>query len=187
MKSEGYRVQAQVLNFPGTRLLWINAYLPTDPGLMAGLDDTNLCDCISEIEKVIRETSHTDVLLAADLNWDLVRRTQFANTVRDFVERSGLVTLWSEHPVDYTHIHTDHKSTSTLDHFLISPRLVPLVSDCGVRHSGDNMSRLSPIYLKLKLGALPVKTDVKSTAPRRPAWSCASEQDTEDYPALLQD
>ena len=138
MKSEGYRVQAQVLNFPGTRLLWINAYLPTDPGLMAGLDDTNLCDCISEIEKVIRETSHTDVLLAADLNWDLVRRTQFANTVRDFVERSGLVTLWSEHPVDYTHVHTDHKSTSTLDHFLISPRLVPLVSDCGVRHSAQS-------------------------------------------------
>ena len=187
VKNSSYRVQAQVLNFPGTQLLWINAYLPTDPGLMAGWDDTNLCDCISEIEKVIRVTKHTDVLLAADLNWDPVRNTQFANTVKDFVTRSGLVTLWSEHPVDYTHVHTDYKSTSTLDHFLISPRLVPLVSDCGVRHSGDNLSRHSPIYVKLKLGALPVKVDVKSTAPRRPAWSRASEQDKEDFTALLQD
>ena len=97
-------MQAQVLNFPGSRLLWINAYLPTDPGLMAGWDETNLQECLSEIEKVIRVTEHTDGLLAADLNWDPVRKTQFANIVKDFVVRSGLVSLWSEHPIDYTHI-----------------------------------------------------------------------------------
>lgn len=64
--SEGYRVQAQVLNFHSTCLLWINAYLPTDPGLMAGWDDTELRECLSEIERVIRVTKHSDVLLAAD-------------------------------------------------------------------------------------------------------------------------
>ena len=187
VKTQGYRVQAQVLNFPGTSLLWINAYLPTDPGLMTGWDETNLLECLSEIEKVIRDTNHSDVLLSADLNWDPVRRTQFANTVKDFVGRTGLVSLWQEHPVDYTHVHTDYKSTSTLDHFLVSPRLVQLVSDCGVRHSGDNMSRHSPIYVRLKLGSLPVKSKVKSSAPRRPAWARASEQHTGDYTDLLQE
>ena len=108
VKTQGYRVQAQVLNFPGTSLLWINAYLPTDPGLMAGWDETNLLDCLSEIEKVIRDTRHSDVLLSADLNWDPVRRTEFANTVKDFVGRTGLVSLWQEHPVDYTHVTCTH-------------------------------------------------------------------------------
>ena len=32
-----------------------------------------------------------------------------------------------------------------------------------------------------------MKTGVKSTAPRRPAWSRVSEQDTEDYTVLLQE
>ena len=54
VKSDSYRVQAQVLNFPGSSLLWINAYFPTDPGTMSGWDDTSLLACLSEIEKVIR-------------------------------------------------------------------------------------------------------------------------------------
>jgi hypothetical protein len=37
-----------VLNFPGCSLLGINAYLPTDPGLMAGWDDSELRKCVSE-------------------------------------------------------------------------------------------------------------------------------------------
>ena len=187
VKTEGYRVQAQVLNFPGTCLLWINAYLPTDTGAMAGWDDTELRQCLSEIERVVRDTRHSDVLLAADLNWDPVRITQFANIVKEFVSRSGLTTLWSEHPVNYTHVHTDYKSTSVLDHFLMSPRLVPLVTDCGVSHTGDNLSRHSPIYVRLQLGALPVRKSVSSSAPRRPAWSRAADQDTEAYSEALRE
>jgi hypothetical protein len=135
---------------------------------------------------VIQGTTHSDVLLSADLNWDTERKTQFANIMKEFVARTGLVTLWTDHPVDYTHVHTDYKSTSTLDHFLVSPRLLPLVSDCGVRHSGDNLSRHSPIFVKLKLGALPVKKSVASAAPRRPAWSRASQEDTAAYTEALQ-
>ena len=105
---EGYRVQAQDPNFPSCSLLWINAYLPNDPGLMAGLDDSELRKCLSEIERVMKEsTAHSDVLLSADLNWDTERKTQFANIMKEFVVKTGLVTLWADHPVDYTHIHTD--------------------------------------------------------------------------------
>ena len=59
---------------------------------------------------------------------------------------------------------------------------VPLVSECGVRHSGCNLSRHSPIYVRLKFESLPVKSIVQSTAPRRPAWSRAAEKDTETTP-----
>ena len=29
--TQGYRVQAQILNLPSSRVLWLNTYLPTDP------------------------------------------------------------------------------------------------------------------------------------------------------------
>ena len=48
------RVQAQILNFPKTRLLWINAYLPTDPHTgPAVFDDTELLSVLSDIEAVM--------------------------------------------------------------------------------------------------------------------------------------
>ena len=31
VRTKSFRIQAQVLHFPTTRLLWINSYLPTDP------------------------------------------------------------------------------------------------------------------------------------------------------------
>ena len=86
-------MQAQLLHFPSSSLLWINAYLPNDPGLMRGWDDSELQKCLSEIERVIRETTHNDVLLSADLNWDTDRKTQFSNFMKEFVARTGLVSL----------------------------------------------------------------------------------------------
>ena len=44
------RVQAQVLNFPRCKILWINSYLPCDPQLHQ-LDDTELIQTLSEIKK----------------------------------------------------------------------------------------------------------------------------------------
>ena len=86
-------MQAQLLHFPSSSLLWINTYLPNDPGLMRGWDDSELQKCLSEIERVIRETTHSDVLLSADLNWDTERKTQFSNFMKEFVARTRLVSL----------------------------------------------------------------------------------------------
>jgi hypothetical protein len=97
------------------------------------------------------------------------------------------VPVWKHHPVDYTHMHTDHKSTSTLDHFLISPRLLPLVDECGPLHRGDNLSRHSPIFLRIRLGELPAHRKIPSQVPRRPAWARAVEQQLEQYTAALQE
>ena len=63
--------------------------MPTDPGLMARWDDSDLRSCLSEINRVISEIVHSDVLLSADLKWDKGRKTQFANIVKEFVDRLG--------------------------------------------------------------------------------------------------
>ena len=45
----------------------------------------------------------------------------------------------------------DMKSFSTLDRFLVSPGLMPLILDAGAIHLGDNPSRHSPIMIKLSI------------------------------------
>ena len=80
---------------------------------------------------------------------------------------------------------TDNKSVSTLDPFLISPRLLSLVSGAGVIHRGDNMSRHSPIWLKLDLGILPKKLSVYERVPIKPSWSKASVEDIRGYTSDL--
>ena len=106
--------------------------------------------------------------------------------MQEFVSRMGLISLWQEHPVDFTHLDTDNKSTSTLDHFLVSPSLLPLVSGCGVIHRGDNMSRHSPIWLKINLRApLPLRKKVVAHAPRKPSWPKATDADVFTYTAAL--
>ena len=136
--TRNYRIQAQILNLQSGRILWINTYFPTDPQLRGEYDDTELQELLAELESILRNTNYTDLVWGSDLNWDMKRNTYFANRVKEFVDRLGLLPLWAHHPVDFTHVHTDNKSLSTLDHFLISPRLLPLVVSCGALHRGDN-------------------------------------------------
>ena len=182
--SRSFRIQAQVLNFPSCRLLWINTYLPTDPQRV-NYDDTELMEVLEELELLLSTVEFTDVLWSGDLNWDMVRVTQFSRRMHDFIERMGLVSLWSQNPVDFTHVHTDNTSVSTVDHFLLSPRLLPLVVDSKVLHRGDNLSRHSPILVRLNLGSLPMRKNVKSKTPRKPSWPKASEENTSEYTSTL--
>ena len=78
-------------------------------------------------------------------------------------------------------MHTDYKSTSVLDHFVVSARLVPLVVQCQAIHSGDNLSRHSPILLQLNIGDIPSKHIDKSWVPRKPAWHKASVEVIGEY------
>ena len=174
------RVQAQILNFPSSRLLWINAYFPTDPGTIT-FDDRELMEVLNAIEGILDTAQFDDVLLAADMNWDLSRQTGFALSVRQFLNRVNLCSIWESKSINYTHIHTDDKSFSTIDHFIVNERLLDLMTDCGSLHLGDNMSRHSPIMVKLNLGALAKRRKTETVRLRRPAWYKATEQQQANY------
>ena len=182
-----FRVQAQILNLPASSVLWINIYLPTDPQLVGQYDDGVLREVLGEVEGILDNSSYDDVVWGSDLNWDMMRNTHFSRTMASFVEKTGLVSLWSSYPVPYTHVHTDHKSKSTIDHFLLSPRLLPLVSECGIVERGDNLSRHCPIWVKIRLGELPAKQQGRTWAPRKPCWSKATPTELESYTTRLQD
>ena len=67
-----------------------------------------------------------------------------------WVKNVGLIDVWDLFPVDYTHLHTDMKSFSTLDRFLVSPGLLPHIVNAGTLHLGDNPSR-PPIMMKISI------------------------------------
>ena len=179
----GFRIQAQVLQLPTSRVLWLNTYLPTDPQLQQ-YDDGELQELLMEVRNIISQFD--DIVWGSDLNWDPVRNNQFSRTLAQFIAETGLVSLWEHFPVPYTHVHTDGRSRSVLDHFLISPRLLSLVEGCGVVERGDNRSRHCPVWLKLKLGSLPIRKPSPKWIPRRPDWSKATPEQKTTYKEYLQ-
>ena len=187
--TNGFRVQAQILDLPSSKVLWLNTYLPPDPQYVGQYDDGELRELLAEVENIMSSSTYTDVVWGSDLNWDMARNTHFSRIMQSFTERVGLVSLWSHHQVPYTHIHTDGKSRSTIDHFLLSPRLLPLVDSCGVVERGDNLSRHCPLWVRLKLGVLPLplRPSCRRTwLAKKPCWSKASTEEVYDYTAKLE-
>ena len=182
--TKNFRIQAQLLNFPNSRLLWINSYLPNDP-LTVNFDDTELTEVLVEVEKIMDKTDFDDIIWNGDLNWDMARNSGFSLTMDRFMKRIGLIPVWERNPVDFTHMHTDLISTSTLDHFVVNERLLPLIQ-AGVLHLGDNLSRHSPIMLKLDIGAIPKKQKSVVKLNKKPAWYKATEVDIINYNRELQ-
>ena len=107
--------------------------------------------------------------------------------MKTFTEKLSFVSVWDTFPLSYTHIHTDLKSTATLDHFLVNERLLSVISDAGVMHLGDNLSRHSPIMLKLAIGNIPVNAKVKGKSTRKPAWYKAEQGHKDEYTMELCD
>ena len=128
--------------------------------------------------------AYDDILWQGDLNWDMSRDSYFSLTMKRFMSRIGLVSLWDKHEIDYTHMHTDFRSTSIIDHFVMNERLLSLVADCGPLHLGDNRLRHSPILVKLNLGAIPAKQEFLMKTPRRPAWYKADTSRLKPTPSI---
>ena len=91
--------------------------------------------------------------------------------------------MWDKFQVDYTHVHTDLKSFSVLDHFFVNQRLLDQIVDAGPVHLGDNLSRHSPIMMKLKLDQFVTSRPKQSEEPRtrKPAWYKATLEDKNYY------
>ena len=65
---------------------------------------------------------------------------------------------------------------------LPNERLLNYIEDAGVIHLGDNLSRHSPIMLKLKIGDIPIKpVRVEVPRARRPEWYKANDENLNEY------
>ena len=165
--------------------MWLNCYFPTDPQTMQ-YDDEELVQVLEEIENVLDNNVFDDCIIGGDFNYDTCRATGFATIVRDFFRRIGLISVWEKFPINYTHLHTDSKSTSTIDHFFVNEKLLEQIHDAGPLHLGDNLSRHSPIMIKVKVEQVEAKIQQSAALkPRKLAWYKASQDHIDVSTALL--
>ena len=76
VKCDNFRLQAKVIEFPATNLLWLNVYFPTDP-LTVNFDETELMEVLGDIEKSLDNEEFDDIIIGVDLNWVNSRRSGF--------------------------------------------------------------------------------------------------------------
>ena len=174
------RVQACLLKFPSTTIIWLNTYFPTDPQL-ARFDDTEVSETFAAIKSVINGNAHDQIIFQGDLNIDLNRNTKFVEFVRDALYDLDLKSIWTTFPIDFTFCSPTEATFSTIDHFAISEGLENFVNDAGVLHLGDNVSGHSPIYMKLNLGAMPLHAVKPMQYCPRQNWNKATLEDKDDF------
>ena len=176
-----WRIQAQFLHFGDWRLLWVNVYFPTDPRVV-NFDEAELRVVQEELQAVLDRGGYDGCLCAGDWNYDARRTSGFARSMAGFLDRVGLVSVWEKFPVDFTYMHTDHKSTSILDNFYVNAALLPYVEAAGPLHLGDNPSGHSPILLSLRVVDIPRKpVEEEVRVPRRLSWEKAEDQQKKQY------
>ena len=121
------------------------------------------------------------------VNYDNRRNSGFVHAMDNFLQKIGLLSVWDKCAIDFTQLHTDLQSSSILDNFFLNPELLDLNVDAGPVHLGDNLSRHSPIMIKLELGSMISRSTSKSIPrPRIPAWLKATEED-KNFTFLLDD
>ena len=104
--------------------------------------------------------------------------------MKDYFEEIRLYLLW-ENPdhleiiplIDYTYLSSAGgvQVRSTIDHFACSRSILPIITEAGVLHSGDNTSNHSAIFAKLTVGNIKEQADHVNSE-KKVDWDKSSEQ-----------
>ena len=190
VKCSNFRLLGKKNSFSSGNLLVINTYFPCDPR-KDDFDNSELLGILADTTNLINASDCPSILIAGDLNCHFVRNTRFTNIVRNQFEDLNLNIFWEANnnkiqSVDYTHLFVSENnvSTSTIDHFVGSSRVVNCITEAGVIHHAENTSNHSPIFVKLDVGHLHVSVESCTPNPRT-SWSKASEEAKNKYRAAV--
>ena len=136
-----FRVQAQLIRNMNFQVLWINTYHPTDkPG---DSDISELEQVLAEVGDILDNHPNTEVIWAGDLNYNTNKTTATTRRLQEWLDQRELKSVNNNIGIDYTYTHTDHLTTSTLDHIIVSPNLLDRIVDGGyttVEHAPQDMT-----------------------------------------------
>ena len=194
VKTSSFRLQATKFNFPTGSLLLINSYFPCDPRIN-NFNEEELLVLLREIKSLMRDQHCHFYLVLGDLNAHFSRHSTFTSIVQDFFDELNFEIFWEnpdecqEHhiqSVDFTFQNSSNGEafSSTIDHFVGNIATYNSVTEAGVIHSGENPSNHSPIFMKIRLGQLNLKTE-KVQGLRRINWSKSSEESRNLYQTTL--
>ena len=179
------RVCGCILTTNAYSILILCVYFPTD-SRSSEYTSVDLDLILHDIEFYIENSNCDKLLIGGDWNCDFRRDTAFVKSIKNFLNANKMLKAWDAYPVDYTYLHTDHVSTSVIDHFMFSENIQ--LSNACTLHSADNMSNHSAICIEvvnIELSAdKPMLTSSESSVSKL-AWYKASQKNLLDYKQCL--
>ncbi len=117
---------------------------------------------------------------------NICERNVFDHKVKDFLVENHLCMMWNKVSVDYTYIHTDKESSSTIDHFPVNEAIINLCTIDGVNHIYSDGIFHSPAFIHLDIGSMSVYIQDRNNFIPKVAWYKASRCDIDTYKYNLQ-
>ena len=162
--------------------MWINLYWPVDNRKQETEEIINL---MSELETKVSNYPQAKLIMGGDWNYNSGIDTAFTRAINEGLTRLGAESLWKHKSIEFTYNHG--KTRSTLDHFMVSKELIPVITDMGVIHRGDNLSGHSPIYMTLEVNQIRKQKPVNDhPATRIPDFEKANLQELDKYRNMLE-
>ena len=186
---KSWRIQSIEINVNNEKYLIFNSYFPNDSRLN---DDEceELNECLAQISSIIETHVCNHYFLLGDLNAEFLRNSSHVNSVKMFLARHNMFSVWEDYPVDFTYSFETENGTThvkTLDHIATLGRSRGNITDAGVIHHFENLSDHEPIYLTYRSNIQSKdKEKVKLSQPKsKPCWRAASDDQKLEYDDII--
>ena len=117
-------------------------------------------EVLVEIEKIMDNSEYDDCCIGGDLNCDERRDSGFVNTVKEFMNRMGLRSVWEKHMIDFTHVHTDLKIFFIVDKLYMKFNLLDQVDNASALHNSSNQFTYSLLMKELGMSVTSVNIEM---------------------------
>ncbi len=97
------------------------------------------------------------ILIRGDINCDFNRNGGFVHTISEYMIDNNLHNIWDAYPIDYTYIHTDKESTSTIyiGHVLVNSMIYDIYVAGEVHHQYSDGVFHSRVYMCINVDSIP--------------------------------
>ena len=182
LKTKSKSICAQNISISSLKILLINVYMPCSDN-RDKLDEYS--DILNEISSLCLESTTQYIILGGDFNADPIRKDGRTKLLREFISQENLYNVLD---LDIANIpYTFYKengpdiapSTSTIDHFIISPNLIKSVVKYETRPLHNNFSDHIPLLLTLNIDIEFHKTYEKEFNPSVAWYKCSDDNITQ--------
>lgn len=169
------------------QILLINVYMPSSYENEA-IDEYSVI--LEEISSICIKSDTQHIIMGGDWNADPIRNDRRTNLFKEFIKNENLYNVYESYAenVPYTFMSANQigqtPSTSTIDHFLISPNLKTAVRHYQAEYLYNNFSDHVPIVLSLNIDVELHKTHEKEFKPSVAWYKCTSINEN-DYRSTL--
>ena len=145
-------------------------------------DQSNLAiynEVLQDLVNIVNNENIDYCLCGDDFNTDISRcNSLHTKALQDFMAKESF-GLSSQIDIDYTYESASNRSTSIIDHFIMSDNLLGSISNVHVKHHIDNTSDHSILCLSLAVNVQHAHVEVQNEA--KLMWTSASDQDITRY------